>query len=493
MESREHVPAALDHAEAVPPAVQRRPRVAAIALEAALVAGLLAACGFLFSRSLDTATSRDEGGFLAAMDALRHGQTLGSEVFASQPPGFYVLLRIPGLWADSVYSTRLFFLFVALIGCGAAYAIGRSYARAYGGAAAVAALALAPVLAGEAVRVDSDVPATSVATLALALAIYGFRSGAHIALPLLAGASLAAAGSIEPIALAVVIAIAAMAVKPSRRALAAFGAGAAAVVIALVGAYAGVLAELWEDAGAERWRERRYEGQGPDRLLHLIRWDEPFGWVLPLGAALALAAALRRPLRVWPVWSWTAAVLLLVGVLLRPLYTPDLVLLVIPLALALGISLAGSAPVVLHGKTLAFAGVSAAVVVGLGYAQQVRQADYAVSKEPSVVTWGTGELVRCTKPGDLVAADQPIVAFRAHRRVPGDLVEVTRFRFGTRSLTPSGVMNTLTRYHVRAVYAAQGFERNGRLSILLGARYEHSSTYPDGTAIVYGCSAPSSR
>jgi hypothetical protein len=493
MESREHVPAALDHAEAAPPPAQRRPSIASIAFEAAVVAGLLAAAGFLFSRSLDTATSRDEGEFLAAMDALRHGQTLGSEVFASQPPGFYVLLRIPGLWADSVHSARLFFLFVALLGCAAAYAIGRSYARLYGGAAAVAALALAPVLAGEAVRVDSEVPAASLATVALALSVYGFRPRAHLAPPLLAGAALAAAGSIEPLALAVAVGIAAVAVRPPRRALAAFGAGAAAVVVALIGAYAGVLGELWEDAGAERWRERRYEGQGADRLLHLIRWDEPFGWVLPLGAALALAAALRRPLRVWPLWSWTAAVLVLVGVLQRPLYAPDLVLLAVPLALALGISLSGAAPVVLHGKTLAFAGVSAAVIVGLGWAQQVRQADYAVGTEPSVISWGTGELERCTKPADLVPADLPIVAFRAHRRVPGDLVEVTRFRFGRGSLTPGGVMETLKRYRVRAVYAAQGFERNGQLAILLGARYEHSSTYPDGTAIVYGCSAAPSR
>jgi hypothetical protein len=486
MESREHVPAALDHAEAAPPPEQRRPRVA-IVFEAAIVAGLLAACGVLFSRVLDTSTTPDEGEFLAAMDALRHDQTLGSEVFATQPPGFYVLLRIPGLWADSVRDARLFFLFVALIGCAGAYAIGRSYTR-LGGAAAVAALVLTPVFSREAVRVDSEVPATSLALAAVALALYGFRPRAHLVLPLLAGAALAAAGSIEPLTLAAVVAIAGVAVNPARRALAAFGAGAAAVVVALIAASAGVLGDLWEDAGAERWRERQYEGQGPDRLLHLVHWDEPFGWVLPLGAALALAAALRRPLRVWPLWSWTAAVLLLLGVLQRPLFARDLVLLAVPLAIALGTSLAGAAPVVLHGKTLAFAALSAALVVGLGYAQQVRQADYAGSGERSEVTWGAGELDRCTAQGDLVAADQPIVAFLSHRREPGDLVNASRSRFRTGSLTPAGVTETLKRYRVRAVYSAETFERQGQLPILLGARYEHSTTSPDGTAIVYGCS-----
>jgi hypothetical protein len=493
MESRAHVPAALDHAEAPPLPVERRPRVAALALEAAVVAGLLAACGFLFSRSLDTAATNDEGQFLAAMDALRHGQTLGSEVFATQPPGFYVLLRIPGLWTDTVRDARWFFLFVALIGCAAAYAIGRSYARIYGGAAAVAAVALAPVLAGQAVRVDSEVPATSLATVAVALAIYGFRPRAHLVLPLLAGAALAVAGSIEPLTLAAAVAIAGFARSLPRRALVAFGAGAAAVVVALVGAYAGVLGELWEDAGAERWRERRYEGFGPDRLLHFIRWDEPFGWVLPLGAALGLAAALRRPLRVWPLWSWTAAVLLLVGVLQRPLFARDLVVLSMPLAIALGVSLVGAAPVVLHGKTRAFAAGSAALVIGLGFAQQVRQADYEVQAEPAVVRWGVGELARCTRSGDFVAADRPIVPFLAGRRVPGDLVNPTRLRFGTRSLTPAGVMETLMRYRVRAIYSDDVFERRGQLPILLGARYEQSTTYEDGTAIVYGCSAAPSR
>jgi 4-amino-4-deoxy-L-arabinose transferase-like glycosyltransferase len=127
--------------------------------ELGVVAALLAAAGFLFSRNLDTATNYDEGVYLASLDALEHGQTLGSEVFASQPPGFYLLLRIVGwLTPHSVHSARIGFLVVAVLGCGAAYALGRALGGLEGGIFAAGLLAILPPFPGEAMRVDADVP-----------------------------------------------------------------------------------------------------------------------------------------------------------------------------------------------------------------------------------------------------------------------------------------------------------------------------------------------
>ena len=55
----------------------------------ALLAVIVAAQMLLQSQLLHNGTNFDEGVYLAAVDALRHGQQLGTEVFAAQFPGFY--------------------------------------------------------------------------------------------------------------------------------------------------------------------------------------------------------------------------------------------------------------------------------------------------------------------------------------------------------------------------------------------------------------------
>src|SRR5205085_11658882 len=115
-----------------------RPRLG-LGAEALLVCALLAAEGLLFSRNLDAAASYDEGVYLASLDALRHGEALGSDVFASQPPGFYALLRLVGLLGgSSIRELRLGFLAVALCGCLAADLVGRLLFGSAAGASASA-------------------------------------------------------------------------------------------------------------------------------------------------------------------------------------------------------------------------------------------------------------------------------------------------------------------------------------------------------------------
>src|SRR6266545_7277246 len=93
------------------------------------VGALLVAGAGLFSHGLHTRTNYDEGVYLASLDALRHGQELGSDVFASQPPGFYLLLRAIGLFAGrSVEGLRIGMVVVALVGVAAAFLIGRRFA-----------------------------------------------------------------------------------------------------------------------------------------------------------------------------------------------------------------------------------------------------------------------------------------------------------------------------------------------------------------------------
>ena len=62
--------------------------------EGLAVAGLLAVAAFVYIRGVEAAANYDEGVYLASLDAMRRGQELGSEIYTSQPPVFYWLLRV---------------------------------------------------------------------------------------------------------------------------------------------------------------------------------------------------------------------------------------------------------------------------------------------------------------------------------------------------------------------------------------------------------------
>ena len=69
-------------------------RLRPLLLEAAALAVLLAAAGWIFAIPLHDATNYDEGNYLAALTDLRHGFALGKDVYADQPPGWYLLLQL---------------------------------------------------------------------------------------------------------------------------------------------------------------------------------------------------------------------------------------------------------------------------------------------------------------------------------------------------------------------------------------------------------------
>src|SRR5213078_3505105 len=111
-------------------AVRRWP----LMVELVLLLGLTGVVGFVFGRSLHAATVYDEGVYLASLDALEHGQRLGSSVFASQPPGFYVLLEAErAVFGGSVGAMRTAMLLLALVGCLSAYYVGRVIVGPLGG------------------------------------------------------------------------------------------------------------------------------------------------------------------------------------------------------------------------------------------------------------------------------------------------------------------------------------------------------------------------
>src|SRR5262249_32838358 len=134
--------------------------------EISLLVLILAAQAFLFARLLHSATNYDEGVYLAAIDALRPGQPLGSDVFAAQLPGFYDLLRglsyVTGL---SVAGMRAGVLAVTLLGTIGGWLVGRRYGGPVGGILVASLLVIAPPLDLFGAQVIADPPALALTLL----------------------------------------------------------------------------------------------------------------------------------------------------------------------------------------------------------------------------------------------------------------------------------------------------------------------------------------
>jgi 4-amino-4-deoxy-L-arabinose transferase-like glycosyltransferase len=278
-----------------------RPRL----LEALPLAGLLAACGLLFARSLETRANFDEGVYLASLDALRDGQALGTEVDIPQPPGFYVLLQAIGfVFGNSVTGVRFGFLLISLAGVLAAYMIGRALAGPWAGLAPAALLAITAPYPTLGAQVEADTVSTVLALGAIALMV---QRGSGLVQPAAAGALAGAALSVKLLAAPIVAPIAILLLaRRSWRQAAAFVVAGAVVVVALLARYAYALDELYASVIDEH---RKAQSLGPglaenlDRvLLHPLDWHTPVGVLVPLGIVLALALVRKTETAALVAW-----------------------------------------------------------------------------------------------------------------------------------------------------------------------------------------------
>ena len=146
-----------------------------VLLGGGLLAAILVVSAVTYTRSNGSAPTFDEAGYTAALDAIRHGQEIGSQVYLVQPPGFYFLLEwIGGTIGQSLHDLRIGMLLVALVALGAAYAIGRRYGGVAGGLGAAGLLAVAPPFPVNAARVEADPPSLALGLVALALAVWSY-------------------------------------------------------------------------------------------------------------------------------------------------------------------------------------------------------------------------------------------------------------------------------------------------------------------------------
>ncbi len=384
------------------------------------------------------------------MDALRHGQELGSQVFASQPPGFYMMLSAEVLPAGrSVTFARAEMLVFAVIGVVAAYGLARSVSGAAGGIAAAAVLASAPAYATESVRVAADIPSVALALAALALAARARRQS--LALAAVSGAVFAAALSVKLLVLPGVVPLALILRRPRPLAAAALGAFPIAAAITLP--FASSLGAIWHDAVSFHRSARSLGGGNAHRVIDFFNPKTPFTWLVAAGAVTAAATRTRAT-------HWAFVVAAIVFLLFqRPLLDHHFVLLAAAGAVAAGSSLQVDRPLVAAALALMVAG---------GWVQQWRQRVTNDVPEPAAVITAAENLRARTAPAELVGADLPIVAFRADRRLPGELVDTSAVRFASGSLTDADVLATLRHAHVRTVVVGREFLSRPRL--LVGLR-----------------------
>jgi 4-amino-4-deoxy-L-arabinose transferase-like glycosyltransferase len=434
---------------------------------------LVAAQALLFVRLVGTDTDYDEGVYLTSIDALEHGQELGKDVFAPQPPGFYLLLRLISFaGADTVRGFHWGMVVVAIVTCLAAYLLARAIAGPLAGLGAAALLTIAPPFTLIAHQVLADVPPLTLSLLAFWLAYEAQKRPRVLAVAGAGGAALAFAVAVKPNAvLAVPTFLLLLLWRNSQRERALVGAlgGAAVVSAVLLLAYRDVLHELWASVVTYH-RDARDTPAVIDRsheLATFLNWRTPFAWLVVGGLLASVLLLRRRTEPVWALWAWAAVSLVFVATH-HPLHHNHLVALPVALAPPAAIGLAEAARRV-RPKAAAVAALAA--LIAAGYVQQHRRLTIAdVPEQPELVR-AAEILRRVTRPDDLVVSDQPIVPFLADRRVAGPLVDTARLRFQTGSLTNDDVMEELERAQVTAVVVGRAFAQREDLVKRMRSRF----------------------
>jgi hypothetical protein len=441
--------------------VTRTPPRPALLAEVTIVGLFVAAEVLLARRLLHADTFFDEGTYLVSVDALRHGQSLGEQIFTAQPPGWYYLLDlVASVAGNSLESIRAGLAVVVALGTVAAYGTGRALAGRTGGAVTAGLLLIAFPLPLYATRVLSD-PSSLVLTLvAVALAAAARRSPEGLLLAAASGAALGLGALVKVYAVlalpTVVVLLATGTTRASRRLLVAMlGFAIPLLVTAVANVHA--IPELWDGVVTYHRDASGIEIlDNVEAVTGVFNARMPFGWFVAAAIVLALAAAARRrSVPAAALWLWPALVCALL-LWHDPLLEHHIAALAVSLVPAAGVTL-GSAIRDLPPRWALVAGAAVGIVLVAGYAQQVRRLDSEVRPEEPGIIWAAGELARATKPDELVVSDLPLSAYLADRRVPGELVDTAQLRFATGSLTVDGVFRLLDEKCVRAVAAGRVF------------------------------------
>jgi 4-amino-4-deoxy-L-arabinose transferase-like glycosyltransferase len=416
---------------------------------AALVA---VAAGSVYTRALGNRTNYDEGVYLASLDLMRRGQELGSEIYTSQPPVFYWLLRVVAApFGSSIPDIRLAFALLAVVGVAAAIALGWLLHGPSAGVAAGALVAIGPPYPTVAPTVSADVPAVALGLVSLALLAYALGRSRSRAWAGAAGTILALAVLIKLLAAPFVVPFLALALaaRALRRVLPAALVGAACVTAIVIAVNASAVNDIWRQVVTDHTDARALGtlSGNADQIRSVLDLRTPFGWLVPLGFVAFVLS--RRARATWPIWTFVPAAAGFL-VLVRPLTDHHLVLLSVACAIAAGPSLALGISSLDRVPRIA-ATTALVLFVAAGLYQEQRRLHRNDLPDPPEVTWAIAAVDRATSRDALVVTDQPIVVFRAKRATSGPLVDISNTRVSGGTLTAADVNAEIRRSQPDAV------------------------------------------
>jgi 4-amino-4-deoxy-L-arabinose transferase-like glycosyltransferase len=459
--------------------LHRVPRAvrAPLAAEAGTLALIVAAAAYVYTRDLHTYPNFDEGNYLGSLDALRHGQALGRDVFLDQPPGWYLLLvALSYPFGNSLDGVRVGLAVVTLLAVLAAYVCGRLAGGPLAGLIAAAVMAVARPLPTFAGLVESEPASAALGVVAVTLAIYAYRGRLVSWAAFGAGVALAASTAVKLPGATAGLPIVALAVLCGTgslvRRLALPVAGGAAVVAALVLAYHDALPQIWHGVFTAHTRilGSNTAASNVHRAATFVDPRTPFGCLVIAGALASIVVAVRGTDRglLASLWLWALAGY---GFILsfHPLSDHHFVFLAVTLALPSGVGLgllathAGLRRPALVAVTLVVAAFFAAGVV------KDRNEIVGINAAyPPEIRWAITQIQTRTPSNKLVVSDLPIVPYLAGRRMPGQLIDTSIGRIALEDLPPPDVLKLIDQSHPSAAIIGRMFQT--KATIVAGIR-----------------------
>jgi 4-amino-4-deoxy-L-arabinose transferase-like glycosyltransferase len=464
------------------PAARRLSLVA----EAGVLSLILATAAYVYTRDLHSYPNFDEGNYLGSLDALRHGQALGRDVFLDQPPGWYLLLvAVSYPFGNSVSGVRLGLAVVVLAAIVGAYAIGRRLGGALAGLTAAGVMAVARPLPGFAGTVESEPASAALAVVAVAFAVFAYRGRFRPWAAAAAGVVLAASTAVKLPGATAALPIAGLALFCGtgplwRRAVMPI-AGAAAVLVALVIGYRNVLPQIWKGVFVTHARilGSNTATSNLHRAATFVDPRTPFGCLVIAGAGASLVlAVLGRERRVLAaLWLWAiSGYAFILG--MHPLSDHHIVFLAVSLALPSGVGLGlFLAEAALRRPTAVVLAVPIVAFVIVGFVKDQHEIVGRNTSEPPEISWAVDQLRAHTKPGQLVVSDLPIVPYLAHRQMPGQLIDTSIARIADEELPPAGVLRLIDETHPTAVIIGRMFQTKGAIVDGIRSRFARRLHY----------------
>jgi 4-amino-4-deoxy-L-arabinose transferase-like glycosyltransferase len=461
-------------------------RMPAFAAEAGALALVLAAVAYVATRNLHTYPNYDEGNYLGSLDALRHGQALGKDVFLDQPPGWYLLLvAVSYPFGNSIVGVRTGLAVVALTAVVAAYFGGRLVGGPVAGVVSAAVMAVARPFASLVATVESEPASAALAVVAVVLAAYAYRNRFRPWLAFASGVALAASAAVKLPGLTAALPIAGLAVMcgsgPLARRLLMPAAGAAAVCTALVVAYRNALPQIWHGVFVTHARILG-SSSTTSNLYQVERYVDPrtpWGCLFICGgiASIILVVQGRERRLLIALWLWVFPSYAFV-LAMHPLSSRHFVFLGVSIALPTGVALG---LLVAQLGIRRPAGIALALLVALFVAaalvRQKNEIARADTTEPPEIAWAVRALHTHTQPGQLVASDLPIVPYLAHRRMPGQLIDTSIARIADEDLPPAGVLKLIDQTRPDAVIIGRMFQTKPAIVSGIRARYARRLHY----------------